>query len=63
MLPLPSEISEVFAALPEYYMEDIAEFTLFIAQYAFTYFVPSQQILRTLSAIVTGIIIVMTINN
>ncbi|XP_053378562.1 ubiquitin conjugation factor E4 B-like [Mercenaria mercenaria] len=32
VLPLPNEVSRVFAALPEYYLEDIAEFTLFVAQ-------------------------------
>ncbi|XP_052213480.1 ubiquitin conjugation factor E4 B-like isoform X2 [Dreissena polymorpha] len=32
VLPLPSEIPPVFAAIPEYYLEDIAEFTLFAAQ-------------------------------
>lgn len=32
VLPLPNEVSKVFAALPEYYLEDVAEFTLFVAQ-------------------------------
>jgi len=35
VLPLSEEIPQVFAALPEYYLEDIAEFTLFIAQYVY----------------------------
>ncbi|KAK9722707.1 Ubiquitin conjugation factor E4 [Basidiobolus ranarum] len=32
-LPLPTEISERFAMLPEYIIEDIAEFFLFVARY------------------------------
>lgn len=32
VLPLPVEVNKVFAAFPEYYLEDIAEFTLFVAQ-------------------------------
>lgn len=31
-LPLPSEIPPLFAALPEWYVEDIAEFLLFALQ-------------------------------
>ncbi|XP_072442203.1 ubiquitin conjugation factor E4 B isoform X1 [Chiloscyllium punctatum] len=33
-LPLNPEIPKVFAALPEFYLEDIAEFLLFIVQYS-----------------------------
>ncbi|XP_038629728.1 ubiquitin conjugation factor E4 B isoform X4 [Scyliorhinus canicula] len=33
-LPLNPEIPKVFAALPEFYVEDIAEFLLFIVQYS-----------------------------
>ncbi|KAL4221583.1 Ubiquitin conjugation factor E4 B [Mactra antiquata] len=32
VLPLPVEIPKVFSALPEFYLEDVAEFTLFVAQ-------------------------------
>lgn len=32
-LPLPSKVPEVFAAYPEWYVEDIAEFLLFVIQY------------------------------
>ncbi|XP_041062283.1 ubiquitin conjugation factor E4 B isoform X2 [Carcharodon carcharias] len=33
-LPLNPEVPKVFAALPEFYLEDIAEFLLFIVQYS-----------------------------
>ncbi|XP_043919079.1 ubiquitin conjugation factor E4 B isoform X1 [Protopterus annectens] len=33
-LPLNPDIPKVFAALPEFYVEDVAEFLLFIVQYA-----------------------------
>uniref|UniRef100_UPI00398EB42E ubiquitin conjugation factor E4 B isoform X3 n=1 Tax=Pristiophorus japonicus TaxID=55135 RepID=UPI00398EB42E len=33
-LPLNPEIPKVFAALPEFYLEDVAEFLLFIVQYS-----------------------------
>lgn len=33
-LPLPSTISDTFAALPEFYIEDIAQFLLFIVQFS-----------------------------
>nr|XP_057939431.1 ubiquitin conjugation factor E4 B isoform X2 [Doryrhamphus excisus] len=33
-LPLNSEIPKSFAALPEFYIEDVAEFLLFVVQYA-----------------------------
>ncbi|XP_068249521.1 ubiquitin conjugation factor E4 B-like [Palaemon carinicauda] len=32
-LPLPSELPELFAALPEWYLDDLAEFLLFTLQY------------------------------
>lgn len=31
-LPLPTDASQLFAALPEWYIEDIAEFLLFALQ-------------------------------
>jgi hypothetical protein len=31
-LPLNSEVPKVFAALPEFYVEDVAEFLFFIVQ-------------------------------
>uniref|UniRef100_A0A8C5I307 Ubiquitin conjugation factor E4 B n=1 Tax=Gouania willdenowi TaxID=441366 RepID=A0A8C5I307_GOUWI len=34
MLPLNAEIPKSFAALPEFYIEDVAEFLLFVVQYA-----------------------------
>ncbi|XP_076789842.1 ubiquitin conjugation factor E4 B isoform X1 [Arvicanthis niloticus] len=33
-LPLNSEVPKVFAALPEFYVEDVAEFLFFIVQYS-----------------------------
>ncbi|XP_052034137.1 ubiquitin conjugation factor E4 B isoform X2 [Apodemus sylvaticus] len=33
-LPLSSEVPKVFAALPEFYIEDVAEFLFFIVQYS-----------------------------
>uniref|UniRef100_UPI00358F3E4E ubiquitin conjugation factor E4 B isoform X3 n=1 Tax=Myxine glutinosa TaxID=7769 RepID=UPI00358F3E4E len=33
ILPLKSEIPKVFAAMPEFYIEDVAEFLLFVIQY------------------------------
>ncbi|XP_033104653.1 ubiquitin conjugation factor E4 B-like [Anneissia japonica] len=33
-LPLPTEVAMEFASLPEWYMEDIAEFILFIVQFS-----------------------------
>ncbi|NXN23277.1 UBE4B factor, partial [Nycticryphes semicollaris] len=33
-LPLTAEVPKVFAALPEFYVEDVAEFLFFIVQYA-----------------------------
>ncbi|XP_042199483.1 ubiquitin conjugation factor E4 B isoform X2 [Callorhinchus milii] len=33
-LPLIAEVPKVFAALPEFYLEDVAEFLLFIVQYS-----------------------------
>ena len=32
MLPLPAELPELFAALPEWYLDDLAEFLLFTLQ-------------------------------
>ncbi|XP_052821362.1 ubiquitin conjugation factor E4 B-like [Mya arenaria] len=32
ILPLPAEVSPLFQALPEFNLEDVAEFTLFVAQ-------------------------------
>lgn len=31
-LPLSSDVPKVFAALPEFYVEDVAEFLFFIVQ-------------------------------
>ncbi|KAK7084333.1 Ubiquitin conjugation factor E4 B [Halocaridina rubra] len=33
LLPLPSELPELFGALPEWYLDDLAEFLLFTLQY------------------------------